>query len=208
LHFLFDGGFAEGAAEGLVVKKRIVTEPADPAGLVDYASFDGTAKCLYQLAVVNQSDYADEACAPVLNTSQALEQQRIVGGIGRMVPGVPRRVDSGGSVECVDLQAGIVGEEIGVDVLSVGGGFLDGVGFKGVTGFIRRRDGLRECAHVEIGRGQLKFAQLTPVARGAVDDHAFSRDFWTRINSAIPTRASAISEASCSSLKAVFSAVA
>src|ERR1700676_5451816 len=117
-------------------------------------------------------------------------------------------MDAGGAVERIHLQTGIVGEQITFGVAAVGQGFLDGVGFEGVASFLGCGDGFRQRSHVEIGSGQLELAKFAGITGGAIDDHAPSRDFCTTISSAMPTRASAISEPSCESSKAVFSAVA
>src|SRR3981081_3625106 len=117
-------------------------------------------------------------------------------------------MNRGGAVERVHLQTGIVREQITFGVAPVRQGFVDGVGFAGVAIFLGGGDGFRQWAHVEIGRDHLELAKFSRITGGAIDDHAPSSDFCTTINSAMPTRASAISEPSCESSKAVFSAVA
>ena len=107
-----------------------------------------------------QGDDADESGGWVVHATQAFEQQGVVSGVSGVIPCVARRTDAGRAVECVDFQAGIICEKIAIGVLSIGDGFLDGIGFEGVAGLIWWGDEFRKRAHVEIRRGQLKLAQL------------------------------------------------
>jgi hypothetical protein len=53
--------FAEGAAEGLVVKQRIVSESVRATRSIYDAAFHGAAKSVDELATAHQSDRANES---------------------------------------------------------------------------------------------------------------------------------------------------
>ena len=79
LHFLLIRGFAEGAAERLVIKQRIVAESVLAARLrSDDAAFDDAAKRLHQLAIAHQRDHAHEPRRAIRHAAHPLEQQLVV----------------------------------------------------------------------------------------------------------------------------------
>ena len=142
------------------------------------------------------------------NAVEALQQERVVIGVGSLWAGIARRMHAGRAAQRVDLEPGIVGEQIAVGEAAVVFRLADGVLFERGAGLIRRRHGAGKLLHIEIGSGQLKLSQLPRIRRRAVNDHLSSNCLWIATSSPIPCRASASKSASCASSNGVFSAVA
>src|SRR5262249_42980686 len=124
--FLLGGRFAERAAEGRAEKKRVVTEAARSAGLVDNGAFHRTAIHV-DPPFLHKRDRAYESRDAVRNAAQFLQQQTVVRIVGGAWPGEARRIDAGRSAERIHLESGIVREQRAGSVRRVVQRFLDGV---------------------------------------------------------------------------------
>src|SRR5215470_6672226 len=111
VQFLFLGGFAEGAAEGLVKEEWIVAEDSRPSRGPQNPAYDRAAPRADHAVTVCQGDRAYESRATVFHVPQILQQEAVVGSVGGALPGVARRKHARPSTERVYFQPGIVGEE-------------------------------------------------------------------------------------------------
>jgi len=75
------------------------------------------------------------------------------------------------AAERIDFQTGIVGEQISIRQSPVKLRLDRSVLLKRGSILFRRGHGAGKQAHIEIGRGELKLAELSRIRRGAVDRH-------------------------------------
>src|SRR5437667_106358 len=79
---------AECAAEGRVIKERIVPETARSAGLIEDSAFHHAAIHAEQARAFHQRDGAHEAGSAILHSSELLQKQAVVGFSAAFVAGL------------------------------------------------------------------------------------------------------------------------
>jgi len=71
----------------------------------------------------------------------------------------------------VDLQSGIIGEQISVDEAAIVFRLADGVFFESLAGFVRRRDRAGKLAQIKVRSGELELPSFSRIRRRAVNRH-------------------------------------
>src|SRR6266849_2639020 len=146
--FFFGGQFCESLLNLRKVKKRVVTETVCPARSVENDSFRFPVKRGESLAIASSRQHTDKSSAAFLRWQalQFAQHARIVRIVIRVCPGFVRLLiqqvgsciaggmHTGGSVQRINLESGIVGDdEFSRDVAAAGFRLLPGVFFEGET---------------------------------------------------------------------------
>src|SRR5579864_6891259 len=170
-HFPLERRFTECAAEGWIVEKRIVAESIGAARLGGQLAFYLTAKRPHQPARFSQGDNTDEPGSALAGAAHSVEQQPIIGLVGRARASVSRRVNTRCSAQSVHLQARIIDEQKPVAMFGIMERLLNCVLFEGSAGLVAGRQGAETGQRGDvkrIGQGQAEFAQFPWIGGGAV----------------------------------------
>jgi hypothetical protein len=167
------------------IEERIVAETAGPAWGWEDLACDGAVGDAEDLAVAGGGEDAVVAGFRVagVESGEGLLEAEIValveGSGGRagevFVVGIAGGADTGGSVEGVDLEAGVVGDDdLAVEVVGVVDGLDAGVAFEGGFVFGRRGDVVEVGERLDgdlLGGGGVEVAELAGVGGGDEELH-------------------------------------